>query len=103
MGSGRKIPVFSSTSRALFALLVACIALVTDFSLDLNVPFGGIVKVKRSVPTAMLLQVRRAILDELPEKERESLVASDELSVRLSAFKRRKYPVAAMLLGKSNN
>ena len=103
MGSGRKIPVFSSTSRALFALLVASIALVTDFSLDLNVPFGGIVKVKRSVPTAMLLQVRRAILDELPEKERESLVASDELSVRLSAFKRRKYPVAAMLLGKSNN
>ena len=46
----------------------------------------------------MLLQVRRAILDEVPEKEQESLVASDDLSVRLSAFKKKKYPVAAMLL-----
>ena len=98
----RQIPVFSSTSRLLFALLVACISLVTDFSLDLNVPFGGIYQVRRSVPTAMLLQVRRAILEALPQKEQESLVASDDLSVRLSVFKQKKYPVAAMLLGSDN-
>lgn len=98
----RQIPVFSSTSRLIFALLVACISLVIDFSLDLNVPFGGIYQVRRSVPTAMLLQVRRAILEALPEKEQESLVASDDLSVRLSVFKQKKYPVAAMLLGSDN-
>jgi hypothetical protein len=96
--AAHQTPVFSSTSRLLFSLLVSCIALVIDFSLDLNVPFGGIYQVRRSVPTAMLLQVRRAILDEVPEKEQESLVASDDLSVRLSAFKKKKYPVAAMLL-----
>ena len=47
-------------------------------------------------------QVRRAILEALPENEREALLASDDLSVRLSAFKSRKYPVAAMLLGSDN-
>ena len=50
----------------------------------------------------MLLQVRRAILEALPQKEQESLVASDDLSVRLSVFKQKKYPVAAMLLGSDN-
>ena len=96
MGSGRKIPVFSSTSRALFALLVACIALVTDFSLDLNVPFGGIVK-GGGPSNGNAAASPKGILDELPEKENARLPAT-QASVRLSAFKRRKYPVAAMLL-----
>ena len=41
-------------------------------------------------------------MEALPENEREALLASDDLSVRLSAFKSRKYPVAAMLLGSDN-
>ena len=44
--AAHQTPVFSSTSRLLFSLLVSCIALVIDFSLDLNVPFGGIYQVR---------------------------------------------------------
>jgi len=87
-----------SSSRGIFALLIACLTLINDFSRDLNSPFGGVYQVRRSVPTAMLLQVRKAIKDSLPDDLGESLMASDDLSVRFSKYKSRKYPVSAALL-----
>lgn len=85
--------------RFLFALLVACLTLVGDFSRDMNRPFTGIYQVKRAVPTSMLLQVRKAILDALPESEHKSLMRGDKLSARIATIKKLKYPVVASLLG----
>ena len=89
----------TTTPRALFALLVACLTLVSDFSRDMNRPFTGIYQIKRAVPTSMLLQVRRAILDALPVSEHKSLMRADKFSLRMFSIKKRKYPVVASLLG----
>ena len=40
-----------SSSRGIFALLVACLTLINDFSRDLNSPFGGIYQVTEGILT----------------------------------------------------
>ena len=87
------------TPQFLFALLVACLTLVGDFSRDMNRPFTGIYQVKHAVPTSMLLQVRKTILSSLPESEHSSLMRGDKFAARIATIKRRKYPMVASLLG----
>jgi len=88
-----------ATPQFLFALLVACLTLVGDFSRDMNRPFTGIYQVKHAVPTSMLLQVRKTILSALPESEHTSLTRGDKFAARIATIKRLKYPMVASLLG----
>ena len=85
-------------ARLLFSALVGCYALVAHACLDLNQPFAGRYQVRKSVPTAMLLQIRKAVFSALPERDRDVLVANDGISGRLAEFKVSKYPKAALLL-----